>query len=59
MVVLGEPTYYMQSGFIHASLYQPQNEYGVDAEFMVIVLSENILPAVGGLVKYAPEFAGH
>jgi len=57
VVVLGEPAYYQQFGFLRATLRQLQNEYGVDEEFMVLQLSENVLPASGGLVKYAPEFA--
>jgi putative acetyltransferase len=54
-VVLGDPNYYGRFGFEKASQFGLRNEYGLDAEFMVIHLSERELPH--GLVRYAPEFA--
>jgi len=57
VVVLGEPAYYQRFGFRRASDFGISNEYGVDAEFMVIELRDEGLPADGGVAKYAPEFA--
>lgn len=57
VVVLGEPGYYGQFGFLKASRFGVQNEYGVDEEFMVVELQKGSLPPEGGLVKYGPEFA--
>ena len=54
-VVLGDPNYYGRFGFEKASQFGLRNEYGVDAEFMVIRFSEIEPPH--GLVRYAPEFA--
>ena len=53
-VVLGSPEYYQRFGFEKASPFGIRNEYGVDAEFMVIHLSER---NVSGAVNYASEFA--
>jgi putative acetyltransferase len=53
-VVLGDPEYYRRFGFQKASLFGIRNEYGVDAEFMVIHFSQR---GVAGLVQYASEFA--
>jgi putative acetyltransferase len=53
-VVLGNPKYYERFGFRKASDDGIQNEYGVDQEFMWVRLSNS---TVGGLVRYAPEFA--
>jgi len=54
-VVLGEPKYYGRFGFERAGQLGLQNEYGVDAEFMVIHFTgRKVRP---GLVRYAPEFA--
>lgn len=57
VVVLGEPEYYGRFGFTRASALSLDNEYGVDEAFMVIELRAGALPAEGGLVRYAPEFA--
>lgn len=57
VVVLGEPEYYGRFGFTRASALGLDNEYGVDEAFMVIELKAGALPADGGLVRYAPEFA--
>ena len=53
-VVLGSPEYYQRFGFEKASPFGIRNEYGVDAEFMMIRFSER---NVAGLVNYASEFA--
>jgi putative acetyltransferase len=57
VVVLGEPGYYSRFGFQRASARGLTNEYGVDEPFLVLELEPGTLPAGGGLVKYAPEFA--
>jgi putative acetyltransferase len=57
VVVLGEPEYYSRFGFVRASAFALENEYGVDAPFMAMELSGGVLSKVSGLVKYAPEFA--
>lgn len=57
LVVLGEPEYYGRFGFGRASERGLDNEYGADAAFMVLELRAGALPADGGLVRYAPEFA--
>jgi putative acetyltransferase len=54
VVLLGDPDYYQRFGFQTASVFGLQNEYGVDEEFMVLVLSDRELPK--GLVRYAEEF---
>ncbi|MDO9303257.1 MAG: N-acetyltransferase [Anaerolineales bacterium] len=53
-VVLGEPKYYMRFGFEKASGFGLQNEYGVDAEFMIQKFKST---PEGALVKYTDEFA--
>ena len=53
-VVLGSPNYYMRFGFQKANSFGLQNEYGVDAEFMVIKFKS--LPG-SGLVKFSDEFS--
>jgi putative acetyltransferase len=57
VVVLGDPEYYKRFGFERASSYRLRNEYGVDEEFRVLQLQTGALPEVGGLVRYASEFA--
>lgn len=57
VVVLGAPAFYHSFGFRRASDLSLRNEYGVDAEFMVLVLSDNAIPTTGGLVTFGPEFA--
>jgi putative acetyltransferase len=57
VVVLGEPEYYGRFGFERASTRGLDNEYGADEAFMVLELAPGSLPAQGGLVRYAPEFA--
>ncbi|HEY3476915.1 MAG TPA: N-acetyltransferase [Anaerolineales bacterium] len=53
-VVLGSPKYYQRFGFEKASPFGIRNEYGVDAEFMIIHFSEH---SVTGVVQFASEFA--
>lgn len=53
-VVLGSPNYYMRFGFQKANSFGLQNEYGVDAEFMVIKFKS--FPG-SGLVKFSDEFS--
>jgi putative acetyltransferase len=57
VVVLGEPDYYRRFGFRPARIFGLSNEYAVDDPFMIIELSPGRIPAGGGLVRYAPEFA--
>jgi putative acetyltransferase len=57
VVVLGEPRYYTRFGFGRASDRDLGNEYGATDEFMVLELAPGSLPAAGGLVRYAVEFA--
>ncbi|MGV3720322.1 MAG: GNAT family N-acetyltransferase [Actinomycetota bacterium] len=57
VVVLGHTTYYPRFGFERALARGLKNEYGVDEEFMVLELRSGGLDGVGGLVRYAPEFA--
>jgi len=56
VVVLGEPEYYGRFGFVRASPFGLGNEYGADAEFMVLELRPGGLPTGGGLVRYCDEF---
>ena len=57
VVVLGNPAYYGRFGFSPASRWGLGNEYGAGDEFMVLELRPRTIPAGGGLVRYAPEFA--
>jgi len=57
VVVLGHVEYYPRFGFRRASEVGLGNEYGADEAFMVVELRPGALPAAGGLVRYAPEFA--
>jgi putative acetyltransferase len=57
VVLLGDPDYYTRFGFSKASRRHLKNEYGVDAEFMVLELRPGGLDGVRGLVQYGPEFA--
>jgi putative acetyltransferase len=56
IVVLGDPEYYTQFGFITAANFGLGNEYQAGDEFMVIEISPGVLEKVTGMVKYAPEF---
>jgi putative acetyltransferase len=57
LVVLGDPGYYHRFGFRRALDAGLVNEYGVDAEFMVLELRPGALCGLSGLVRYRPEFA--
>ena len=56
VVVLGHPSYYPKFGFVRASDYGLDNEYGADEAFMVLELVQDGLAGRSGVVKYAPEF---
>lgn len=58
VVLLGEPGYYARFGFEPASRFGLTNEYGVDAEFMVVETFPRGLAGRRGVVRYRPEFAG-
>lgn len=57
VVVLGSPAYYARFGFGPASDFKLRDEYGGGDAFQVLELQASALPAAGGLVQYAPEFA--
>jgi putative acetyltransferase len=57
-VVLGHSDYYPRFGFVRAAPLGLGNEYGAGDAFMAMELRPGGLPRKGGLVKYAPEFAG-
>lgn len=57
VVVLGDPAYYGRFGFLAAGERGLGNEYGANAEFMVLELRPGGCPPAGSLVRYAPEFA--
>jgi putative acetyltransferase len=57
VVVLGEPTYYARFGFAPASRWGLRDEYGGGEAFQALEFRPAALPAGGGLVRYAPEFA--
>jgi len=56
VVVLGHLRFYPRFGFTTAKDHGLNNEYDAVDNFMVIELKEEVLKAVTGLVKYAPEF---
>jgi len=56
VVLIGYPVYYSRFGFMRASDFGLQNEYGVVDEFMVLPLRDGGLKGVSGMVKYLPEF---
>jgi putative acetyltransferase len=57
VVVLGEPAYYRRFGFQPASRWTLSDEYGGGDAFQAMELQPGAIPASGGLVRYAPEFA--
>ena len=57
VVLVGAPAYYTRFGFQRAKQFGLDNEYGVDAEFMVLELRAGSLETIRGLVRYAPEFS--
>jgi len=56
VVVLGDTAYYPRFGFLRATDFGLDNEYGVVDEFMVLELRPGVLAGITGLVKYAAEF---
>lgn len=57
VVVLGEPHYYQRFGFKPAAQFALQDEYEGGDAFQVLELETHGIPKMGGLVRYAPEFA--
>jgi putative acetyltransferase len=57
IVVLGEPDYYRRFGFKPARCWGLRDEYGGGDAFQVMELRTRAIPADGGDVQYAPEFA--
>jgi putative acetyltransferase len=58
VVVLGDPSYYRRVGFVPASRWGLRDEYGGGDAFQAMELRTDAIPASGGVVHYAPEFAG-
>ncbi len=56
VVVLGEPSMYSRFGFRTASTVGLANEYGVDQEFMALLLTADAA-SLRGMVRYAAPFA--
>jgi putative acetyltransferase len=56
-VVLGDPDYYRRFGFAPARRSGLRDEYGGGDAFQALELRPGAIPAGGGLVQYAPEFA--
>jgi putative acetyltransferase len=56
VVVLGNPHFYSRFGFRCASEYHITNEYGAQADFMVLEIRADVLQGIRGMVKYRPEF---
>jgi len=57
VVVLGEPAYYARFGFKPAEAFGLADEYGGGDAFQGLELLPGTIPAGGGLVRYASEFA--
>ena len=57
VVVLGDPGYYRRFGFMPAGGWGLCDEYGGGEAFQALELRPGSIPADGGLVRYAPEFA--
>ena len=57
VVVLGDPRYYGRFGFTPARGWGLHDEYGGGDAFQALELRPGAIPAAGGLVRYAPEFA--
>ena len=57
VVVLGDPSYYQRFRFLPASRRGLWYGPGGSDAFQVLELRSGALPAVGGRVRYAPEFA--
>lgn len=57
VVVLGSPVYYPRFGFSAAARWQLLDEYEGGPAFQALEFIAGAIPAGGGLVRYAPEFA--
>ncbi len=57
VVVLGDPSYYRRFGFMPAGGWGLRDEYGGGDAFQVLEVRRGAIPAGGGIVHYAPEFA--
>lgn len=57
VVVLGDPAWYRQFGFVPARMWNLRDEYGGGEAFQALELVAQGIPAGGGLVQYAPEFS--
>ena len=58
IIVVGDPQYYSRFGFASASFYGMIPEWKLpDDVFMVLVLDEERMRGVSGLVKYRHEFS--
>jgi putative acetyltransferase len=57
VVVLGDPSYYRRFGFVPATRWALRDEYGGGDAFQALELRPGGIPAGGGVVRYAPEFA--
>jgi putative acetyltransferase len=58
IIVVGHPEYYSRFGFMRASFYGMTPEWNLpDDVFMVLVLDEERMRGVSGLVKYRHEFS--
>lgn len=57
VVVLGSTIYYARFGFAAAARWNLLDEYQGGPAFQAIELIAGVIPAEGGLVRYAPEFA--
>jgi putative acetyltransferase len=57
VVVLANPSKYLRLGFARASERGVRNEYGADAEFLLLELRPGAVPKTGALARFPPEFA--
>jgi putative acetyltransferase len=57
VVVLGDPRYYHRFGCLPAAQWKLSDEYGGGDAFQAMELRAGAIPAAGGIVRYAPEFA--
>lgn len=56
VVVLGDPDYYRRFDFMPAIQWGLSDEYGGGSAFQAMLLRPGVIPAGGGIVRYAPEF---
>ncbi len=56
VVVLGDPGFYSEFGFVGAAQNGLESEYAAGEHFMVTELKLGALRGVRGTVKYQPEF---